>query len=137
MKRLVSEYGLAWPRNRGNLNRIKEVIGKKTGVYVLTHGAMLMYIGKGQIARRVNGHARPGASKSKYWDYFSWFVLGNSRFESELEVVLLRSLPFYVRSLNRQTGSLGKKNRVKPIPDLRPDWIKLPRLGHKRKRKKK
>jgi hypothetical protein len=137
MKKLVSEYGLAWPRNRENLAKIRKVIGKKTGVYVLTHGAMPMYIGKGQIARRVRRHARPGASKSKYWDYFSWFVIANSGLESELEIILLRSLPFYVRSLNRQTGSLGKKNRVEPTPDLRPVWIKLPRLGHKRKRKKK
>ena len=137
MKKLVSEYGLAWPRNRANLNKIKKDIGKKTGVYVLTHGAMPMYVGKGQIAKRVKGHARPGSSKSKYWDHFSWFVLDNSPFECQLEVILLRSLPFYVRSLNRQTGSLGKKNRLLPVPDAGPEYVELPRLGHKRKKKRK
>jgi hypothetical protein len=137
MKKLVSEYGIAWPRNAKNLKKIKKDLGKKTGVYVLTHGAMPMYVGKGQIAKRVKGHARPGSSKTKYWDHFSWFVLDNSGFEGQLEVIILRSLPFYVRSLNRQTGSLGKKNRIQPVPKCGPDWIKLPRLGHKRKTRKK
>jgi len=136
MKSLVAEHGIAWPRNAENLKKIKQDIGKKTGVYVLTHGGMPMYVGKGQIAKRVKGRARPGSSKSGYWDHFSWFVLGNSQFESHLEVILLRSLPFYVRSLNKQTGSLGRKNRIRPVPDCRPDWIKLPRLVHKRKKKK-
>src|SRR5271168_2232277 len=103
MKRLVHEHGIAWPRNDNNLRKIKKEIGKKTGVYVLAHGAMPMYVVKGQIAKRVRGHARPGSSKTKYWDHFSWFVLDNPPFESQLEVILLRSLPFYVRSLNRQT----------------------------------
>jgi hypothetical protein len=136
MKKLVARYGLAWPRNRENLKKIKEDIGKKTGVYVLTHGAMPLYIGKGQIAIRVNGHAREGASKSKYWDHFSWFVIGKSSFESHLEVMLLRSLPFYVRSLNRQTGSLGKENRVRPV-NPQPDLVPFPKMAHKRKKKKK
>jgi hypothetical protein len=137
MKTLVYDYGIAWPRNKENLRKIKKHLGKKTGVYVLTHGAMPMYVGKGQIAKRVKGHARPGSSKTRYWDHFSWFVIDNSRFESQLEIILLRSLPYYVRSLNRQTGSLGKKNRIEPVPKCRPDWIKLPRLGHKKKHKKK
>ena len=137
MTKLVSEYGISWPRNPTNLRKIKKEIGKKTGVYVLTHGAMPMYVGKGQISKRVKGHARPGSSKSKYWDHFSWFVLDNTQFESQLEVILLRSLPYYVRSLNRQTGSLGKKNRIEPAPGCRPVWIKLPRLGHKKRNRKK
>src|SRR6516164_7877753 len=66
-------------------------------VYVLSHGAMPMYVGKGKIASRVRGHAKRASTKSKYWDHFSWFVI-NGGFQDELEVVLLRTLPFYVRS---------------------------------------
>src|SRR5580693_2145405 len=117
MKTLVYDYGIAWPRNKENLRKIKKHLGKKTGVYVLTHGAMPMYVGKGQIAKRVKGHARPGSSKTRYWDHFSWFVIDNSRFESQLEIILLRSLPYYVRSLNRQTGSLGRKTESSRYPN--------------------
>lgn len=131
---LVGEHGLSWPRNKKNLQQIKKLLHSKKGVYVLSHGAMPMYVGKGKIASRVRGHAKKSSSKNKYWDHFSWFVI-NGGLEDELEVVLLRTLPFYVRSLNRQTGSLGKK-RVKADDD-KPELIPLPKLGHKRKRKKK
>ncbi len=137
MSKLVSEHGFAWPRNQQNLKKLKKEIGKKKGVYVLAHGAMPMYVGKGQIAKRVIAHARPGSSKGQYWDYFSWFVIEETGLEGEVEVILLRSLPFYVRSLNKQTGSLDKKKRKKPVSKQRPDWVELPRLVPKRKKKKK
>jgi hypothetical protein len=136
MKHLVHRYGYSWPRNPKNLVQIKRDLGKATGVYVLTHGAMPMYVGKGQIAKRVNAHAREGSAKGKYSDNFTWYVIDNSALESQLEIMLLRSIPFYVRSLNRQTGSLGRKNRLKPLHKEGPVWIKLPSLGHKKKRKK-
>lgn len=135
--RLVGEYGLVWPRNAVNLEKLKNDLRRKKGIYVLTHGAMPMYVGKGKIASRVNGHSKPRSSKAKYWDHFSFFVINKSGFESELEVILLRALPFFVRSLNRQTGSLGKKNRLEPIPKVPPVQISLPRLGYKKKKKKK
>jgi hypothetical protein len=129
---LVGDHGFSWPRNKKNLQQIRKLLHGKKGVCVLSHGAMPMYVGKGKIASRVRGHARTTSSKSRYWDHFSWFVI-NGGFENELEVVLLRTLPFYVRSLNRQSGSLGKK-RIKADDD-RPDLIPLPKLGHKTKRK--
>ena len=134
MKDLVSEHGFSWPRNKKNLKQLKKEIGKKKGVYVLAHGGMPMYVGKGQIAKRITSHARPGSSKSQYWDSFSWFVIDGG-LDGEVEVILLRSLPFYVRSLNKQTGSLRKKNRKRPESKDGPDWIKLPRLIRKRKKK--
>jgi hypothetical protein len=96
---------------------------------------MPMYVGKGKIASRVRGHAKKGSSKSKYWDHFSWFVIKNS-LENEIEVMLLRTLPFFIRSLNRQTGSLERGNRFHPANET-PDLIPLPKLGQKKKRKKK
>jgi len=131
---LVGQHGFSWPRNKRNLQQIKKILRGKKGVYVLSHGGMPMYVGKGKIASRVRGHAKKGSSKSKYWDHFSWFVI-HGGFENELEVVLLRTLPFFVRSLNRQTGSLGEK-RIRAGDD-KPELIPLPKLGHKKKRKKK
>ena len=130
---LVAEHGLSWPRNKKNLRQIKKLIPGKKGVYVLSHGAMPMHVGKGIIASRVRKHARRGSSKSGYWDHFSWFVINNG-FQDEIEVLILRSLPFYVRNLNRQTGSLGTKKAK--AEDKRPDLIDLPKLGHTKKRKK-
>ena len=131
---LVGKHGFSWPRNSENLKRIKQLLKGKTGVYVLSHGAMPMYVGKGNIASRIAGHAMKGSSKSRYWDHFSWFVI-NSGHEDEIEVILLRTLPFYVRSLNRQTGSLGRNNRIK-FAKKEPDLVDLPKVGLKRKKKK-
>src|SRR5229473_3428862 len=72
---LVGEHGFSWPRNAKNLAQIKRLLQRKKGVYVLSHGAMPMYVGKGKIASRVRGHAKKGSTKSKYWDHFSWFVI--------------------------------------------------------------
>jgi hypothetical protein len=131
---LVGKHGFSWPRNEENLRQIKKLLKNKKGVYVLAHGGMPMYVGKGNIASRVNGHAKKTSSKSRYWDHFSWFVIKKSGFEHELEVILLRTLPFYVRSLNRQTGSLTRKERVRPN-NKQPDLVPLPKLGRKKKRR--
>jgi len=130
---LVAEHGFSWPRNEKNLQQIKTAIQNKKGVYVLSHGAMPMYVGKGIIAKRVRAHAKKGSSKRKYWDHFSWFVIKHG-LQDELEVVILRSLPFYVRNLNRQTGSFG--TRSFKAKDKHPVLIPLPKLGHKKKTKK-
>jgi len=123
---VVGLYGLRWPRNKENLARLKKVMGKRTGLYVLANGSMPLYIGKGRVARRVLTHDRPGASKSKYWNYFSWFEILKPASDGELECLLLQVLPFYVRSLNKQTGSLGKNNRQK-FPDKTPKVVDLPK----------
>src|SRR6266436_4343521 len=113
-RKVVGLYGLHWPRNLANLRRLKVLMGKRTGLYVLANGSMPLYIGKGRVAKRINTHARPGKTKSAYWNYFSWFEVLKPADEGELECLLLQTLPFYVRSLNKQTGSLGKDNRRKP-----------------------
>jgi hypothetical protein len=63
---LVEEYGFSWPRNKKNLQQIKKLLRGKKGVYVLSHGAMPMYVGKGKIASRVRGHAKKTSSKSRF-----------------------------------------------------------------------
>src|SRR6266851_3008632 len=131
---IVGLYGLRWPRNPKNLARLKKLMGKRTGLYVLANGSMPLYIGRGHVARRVRAHNRPGGSKSKYWNYFSWFEILKPASDVELECLLLRVLPFYVRSLNKQTGSLGKNNRQK-FPDKMPKVVDFPKLLPKKRKK--
>jgi hypothetical protein len=132
---LIGLYGLSWPRNETNLEELKRIVKGKKGIYVLANGAMPLYVGKGDIVSRVVSHGAERAWKSKYWNYFSWFVVPKAERGNELENLLLSVLPFFVRSLNRQTGSLGRKNRRKP-PDKNPITVKLPKLARGRKRSK-
>lgn len=130
---LVKEHGLHWARNQENLEEIEDVAGHKTGVYVLYHGAMPVYIGRGAIAARLRSHNREGSKKDQFWDRFSWFAIGNAGYEKELESLLLEALPFYVRSLNKQSGKLPKKKLMKAASDEVRN-VALPRLGPGRRR---
>src|SRR5215475_14244807 len=109
---LIKQFGLHWPRNAENLEEIEDVARHRTGVYLLYHGAMPVYIGRGAISARLLSHAKEGSRKEQFWDRFSWFVVDNAKRERELESLLLEALPFYVRSLNKQSGKLLRKFEV-------------------------
>jgi hypothetical protein len=125
---LIKQLGLHWPRNAENLEEIEDVAGHKSGIYVLYHGAMPVYIGRGAISARLLSHAKEGSRKEQFWDRFSWFVVGNSKQERELESLLLEALPFYVRSLNKQTGKLSRKLQI-AAPNNDVMNVALPRLA--------
>lgn len=125
---LIKQFGLHWPRNTENLEEIEDVAGHKSGVYVLYHGAMPVYIGRGAISARLTSHGKEGSRKEQFWDRFSWFVVGNSKQERELESLLLEALPFYVRSLNKQTAKLSHRWQV-AAPSREVMDIALPRLA--------
>jgi len=125
---LIKQFGLHWPRNAENLEEIEDVAGHKSGIYVLYHGAMPVYIGRGAISSRLLSHAKEGSKKEQFWDRFSWFVVGNSKPERELESLLLEALPFYVRSLNKQTGKLSRKLQI-GAPSGEVMNVALPRLA--------
>jgi hypothetical protein len=134
-RKVVGLYGLNWARNPANIQLLEVLLDKRTGLYVLANGSMPLYIGKGIVASRIKHHAQPDKTKSAYWNYFSWFEVLKPADEGELECLLLQTLPFYVRSLNRQTGSLGKDNRRNPEDD-QPLAVKFPKLAPKRRRKR-
>jgi len=125
---LIKQFGLHWPRNAENLEEIEDVAGHKSGVYVLYHGAMPVYIGRGAISARLRRHGKEGSKKEQFWDRFSWFVVDNAKQERELESLLLEALPFYVRSLNKQTGKLARKLQV-AAPSREVTDVALPRLA--------
>jgi hypothetical protein len=125
---LIKQFGLHWPRNPENLEEIEDLAGHKSGIYVLYHGAMPVYIGRGAISARLLSHAKEGSKKEQFWDRFSWFVVGNAKRERELESLLLEALPFYVRTLNRQTGKLPRRLEI-PAPSRELTDFALPRLA--------
>ena len=133
---LIKQFGLHRPRNQENLDELEDLAGHKSGIYVLYHGAMPVYIGRGAISARLRSHGKEGSKKEQFWDRFSWFVIGKTASERELESLLLEALPFYVRSLNKQVGKLGKKLQV-AAPSRELNDFALPRLapvGRKRAR---
>ena len=125
---LIKQFGLHWPRNAENLEEIDDVAGHKSGVYVLYHGAMPVYIGRGAISARLRSHGKEGSKKEQFWDRFSWFVVDHPKQERELESLLLEALPFYVRSLNKQTGKLARQLQV-PAASREVMDVALPRLA--------
>jgi len=131
---LIKQFGLHWPRNQENLDELEDLAGHKSGIYVLYHGAMPVYIGRGAISARLRSHGKEGSKKEQFWDRFSWFVIGKTASERELESLLLEALPFYVRSLNKQGGKLLKKLQV-AAPSRELNDFALPRLAPLRRKR--
>jgi hypothetical protein len=110
--RIVTMFGEMWARNRQNINRVprsKQKGGK--GVYVLYDGSMPVYVGKGNIRSRINIATRRGR-RGQLWDHFSWYSLIPDAMH-DIEALVLRMLPPYLRSLTRQKGKFVDANRVK------------------------
>jgi len=121
---LIEEYGTFWTKNPQNMKKYRTLVrSKNSGVYVLYNGSAPVYVGRGQIKRRVSKRNREGSSKSRYWDHFSWFLVDNEDIERELEALLLKILPFYLRCLNRQKAQFLKATRQNKKDIIR---LKLP-----------
>ena len=129
---LVSKYGTIWARNRENIQRL-QAEGKLWGVYVLCDGSMPVYIGRGRLARRIDRHQR-SKSRGQFWDHFSWYAIPDRRLEADVEALLLRMLPFYLRSLNKQRTRFAGAESVKEVSPAA-DPIKRPKFAAKRKRR--
>lgn len=131
-KALVRKYGSLWARNEENIDRLKKE-GRLVGVYVLYDGSMPVYIGRGEFSKRIAGHMK-SKSRGQFWDHFSWFALADHKFEADVEALLLRMLPFYLRSLNKLRNNFAKALRVQQS-NPRAEPIKRPYFAAKRKRR--
>jgi hypothetical protein len=122
--RVVTSFGEMWARNLANVNRIpgrREPGGK--GVYVLYDGSMPVYIGKGNLRSRIN-IARRSKKRGQLWDHFSWYSVRNSDVTHDVEALVLRMLPSYLRSLTSQKGKFRRAKRVKENKKHRaPEYI--------------
>jgi hypothetical protein len=130
--RLVTMYGTRWARNKANIKRLRDE-GSPLGVYVLCDGSMPVYIGKGKLASRLARHRR-SKTRGQFWDHFSWYAIPDRDMRSDVEALLVRMLPFYLRSLNKVQPGFRNAQRVEEYKkDLTPDPIKPARLAPKRK----
>jgi hypothetical protein len=104
-----------WARNLENVNHVPRARNGGQGIYILYDGSTPVYIGKGNIRTRLRQHRR-SKRLGQLWDHFSWYVPLDGAFTHDLEALLLRLLPFYLRSLTRQRGIFqeAEKRKVKP-----------------------
>src|SRR6266851_6659799 len=133
---IVRRYGKLWTRVPENLKQLaSKDLRNATGVYALYNGTMPVYIGKGIFSNQIKKHNHSNR-KSPYWEHFSWYEIKGEGLDKEIESLLLRVFPFYVRSLNRMAGKFESGTRIharseEPIKDL---WPKGG-VGKKRHRK--
>ncbi len=119
---LIARFGEMWPRNPENIELIPGSKAGGQGVYILYDGSIPVYIGMGNIRQRVR-KARLSKRRGQMWDHFTWYIPSNPTLTRDIEALLLRMLPFYLRILNRQRGKFEgakKDNSAKkhPIPEV-------------------
>src|SRR6266404_6462173 len=103
-KRLVEARGERWARNDRNIQAIPK---SGQGVYFLYDGSTPVYVGKGNLRERIRG-AKRGRRRGQLWDHFSWYIISDPLFRHDVKALFLRTRPWYLRSLNRQSGKLTK-----------------------------
>jgi hypothetical protein len=133
--RLVRKFGEMWARNLENINRIPGTKQGGKGVYILYDGSMPVYVGKGNIRSRVRG-ARRSKIRGQFWDHFSWYVLDDLKLIHDTEVLFLRMLPSYLRSLTKQKGKFLDAERIKEFKKNRDAEFISRKVAKKRKKRK-
>lgn len=122
---VVTAYGTMWARNTKNIRSIPGSKNGGKGVYILFDGSMPVYVGKGNIRQRITD-ARRSKRRGQFWDRFSWYALADENMIHDIEVLLLRVLPPYLRALTRQEGHFLKAKRSK-----QPDRISVDPITRK------
>jgi len=125
---LIDKFGEMWARNAGN---IKDVPGSSKGgqgVYILYDGSTPVYVGKGNIRQRLRS-ADKSTRRGNSWNHFSWYVIRDKSLVHDVEVLLIRILPLYLRYLTRQTGHfLGVSPTYQKPSNRIPRQIALPKF---------
>jgi hypothetical protein len=134
--KLVTKYGKLWPRNEHSIKALAEEGKGLKGIYILYDGSMPVYVGKGLILRRLKGH-RNSSTRSDFWDYFSWFEVRNPDLLHDAEALLLKTLPYYLRLLNKQQAGFPGARKVKLKEPDPPEFIEKPTFVKIIRRRKK
>jgi hypothetical protein len=125
---LMDQFGEMWARNAEN---IKDVPGSSKGgkgVYVLYDGSTPVYVGKGNIRQRLRG-ADASSRRGNSWDHFSWYVVKDKRLIHDVEVLLIRILPLFLRYLTRQSGHFrGVSSTDQKSSNRTPRYIAPPKF---------
>jgi len=120
---IIVKFGPFWARNEENFRKLRAEAKGLTGVYLLYCGWFPVYVGCGELSTRIPKHR---ASKRKIWDRFSWFAVAEQYHCRELEAILLRSLPFFLRLNNKQGAHLFVRSTR--TPHGIPERISLPKM---------
>jgi hypothetical protein len=133
---LMDSFGEMWARNLKNINLIP---GRKSskggeGIYILYDGSLPVYVGKGYIRGRVR-KARLSKSRGPFWDHFSWYILSNRKLIHDTEVLILRMLPSYLRSLTKQAGHFLRVSSIKEFEENQIAEFITRKAAKKRKKK--
>jgi hypothetical protein len=87
---------------------VKRVIGRKSGVYVLTKNRDPYYVGlASKIRTRLGQHLKD--KHRKKWDRFSIYLIGRKKFLKDIETILIRVLS---PKGNGQRGRFAKKGNL-------------------------
>jgi hypothetical protein len=100
---LLRQFGEMWARNGRNIEDVPGSSEGGQGVYILYDGSTPVYVGKGNIRQRLRA-AEKSNRRGSSWDRFSWYVLKDKSLIHDVEVLLIRALPLYLRYLTRQRG---------------------------------
>jgi len=100
---LIRQFGEMWARNAKNIEDVPGSSAGGQGVYILYDGSTPVYVGKGNIRRRIRA-ADKSNRRGNSWNHFSWYVIKDKKLTHDVEVLLIRILPLYLRYLTRQTG---------------------------------
>ncbi len=134
---IVGRYGKLWTRVPENLRKLaSKELSEVTGVYGLYNGTMPVYIGRGNISQQIHRHDR-NRKKDQFWEHFSWYEIIPKGLDKEVESLLLRLLPFYVRSLNRKGGDTFASGQKITAPNREPIENLWPKGGAGKKRHRK
>jgi hypothetical protein len=134
---IVGRYGKLWTRVPGNLKKLaSKELRDVAGVYALYNGTMPVYIGRGKISQQIHRHDH-NRKKNQFWEHFSWYEINGKGQDKEIESLLLRLLPFYVRSLNRKGGDSFASGQKIDAASKTPVEIRWPKGGAGKKRHRK
>ena len=116
--KLVRQFGELWARNPENIDDVPGRSKGGQGVYILYDGSTPVYVGKGNIRQRLRDADKSGRRRNS-WNHFSWYVITNRDLIHDVEVLLIRILPLYLRYLTRQRGhfkGVGSTHQTNRIP---------------------
>ncbi len=83
----------------------KRVVGKKSGIYILTKGKKIYYVGiASKLASRLPWHLKD--RHRRHWDGFSLYSIGKQKYLKDIESILIRVAQ---PKGNRVRGHFGKK----------------------------
>ena len=133
---LIRQFGEMWARNPKNIQSVPGSSEGGQGVYILYDGSTPVYVGKGNIRQRLRA-ADKSTRRGNSWDRFSWYVLKDKSLMHDVEVLLIRILPLYLRYLTRQRGHfLGVRSTDQKSNNRQLKYITPPGfLAQRRKRK--